>query len=174
MSLDKPYSKYNILVDNFGIDPQEQKLYIISALRKYDLKKCDLNNAKEVEYRIRWYFNLCEENDIIPTPAGVAQAIGITAATLRSWYEGSTRRKKVEYQEVAGRALTVIEEILSTLALKKKIDNVSFIFLSKNYFGLQDKRDYTLSANANTEGETAESVRHKYADIMEADSNSEV
>lgn len=105
------------------------------------LPKIDTTNASEVDKRVEEYFELCMENDAIPTKAGLAVALWTSRQTL---YKNLTNMDKLpkKMQEVLERAVAVLEAIMQERLAEGKGHVVGEIFLMKNDFdGYEEKKE---------------------------------
>ena len=51
--------------------PEEQSRYVRHVMANFNLAPIDLNDPKQVQERIQWYFNHCAEDGMKPTVAGI-------------------------------------------------------------------------------------------------------
>lgn len=130
---------------NFGqenVQPGDNARYLRHALDKWNLPPIDIADDKQVEQRLKWYFENCAENDIKPTVLGLSSAIGVDRRTLRAWYSGETRA--ITHSPLIKKAYTLLEELWEDYMLNGKVNPASGIFLGKNHFGYQDQQDYVV------------------------------
>lgn len=104
------------------------------------------SDTEAVEQRIEEYFSICSEYDALPTIEGLSLALGINRSTLWSWGKGSGCSRGT--MEAVQRAKTLLSAMDAELASKGKIQPVTYIFRSKNYYDLSDKVE--ISAESKT------------------------
>ena len=129
-------------------EPGDNKKYLEHSLALAKLPKVDLKNAEEVEARCFLYFSSCAENDMKPSVAGLALALGVDRRRLWEAREGI--KGKVENQEVADtlkKAMQILDVQMVDYMQNGKINPVSGIFLMKNNFGYQDKQEVVVTPN---------------------------
>ena len=107
----------------------------------------DPNNLTEIENRIDQYLDLCINNCVSPTIAGLALALGIDRQTLWTWItgnRGTIKNPDVVYtlKNVYATIAAQYEEMLT----EGKIIPVSAFFLMKNNHGYKDQTDHILTA----------------------------
>lgn len=149
--------------------PGDNSKYLRHALAVYDLPAIDISDEKQVEDRIRWYFNHCVENDMKPTVTGLCNAIGIDMDTFRRWGNGTYRAKT--HCGMVKKAYAVLHELWEDYMLNGKINPVAGIFLGKNNFGYTDKQEFEIAPkNPLTEGlDTPEAIEAKYSELPDTD-----
>lgn len=147
----------------------ENTRYLRHSLAMWDLPPIDISDKDAVEERIVWYFNHCAEDDMKPTVTGLQLALGISADTFGRWCSGESRHG--EYSEMVKKAKAIIEDQMNAYMENGKINPVSGIFLLKNHFGYQDKKDVTLTPGEQTMGEDKdpEELKQKYLEQIEDD-----
>lgn len=142
---------------SFFSDPSNigQHTKVLSHIGKiYNLGPLNPTVAKQVDLRIRWYFNRCATEDIVPNVSSLARALGVTRRTLFDWADGKLKNCP---SEPVSKALGTIEAIHETLLIEGKINPVAAIFLAKNNFGYSDKTP-TMDDKAPETEKTAEQL----------------
>lgn len=148
------------------LKPGDNTRYLRHSLAMWNLPPLDISDAKAVEERIVWYFNHCAENDMKPTLTGLYLATGVSHDTFDAWCKGRTRAGT--HTAMIKRAKAIIEDQMNSYMENGKINPVSGIFLLKNHFGYQDKKDVTLSPGDTTKGEDKdpEELKQKYLETV--------
>lgn len=118
----------------------------------------NISNVEEVQERLEWYFDFCEDEGMKPTVTGMCNALGIDRKTLLRWEKG-------EYRAGTHQALIVeykrmLEEFWEMQMINGKINPVSGIFIGKNHFGYADKQEVEI-APRNPLGEVTEEDRRR-------------
>ena len=62
--------------------PGDNRKYIMHDLRMWDWPAVDMTRPKDVSERIGQYFQICAEDDMKPSVAGMALAFGIDRRTM--------------------------------------------------------------------------------------------
>lgn len=159
---------------NFGqenVKPGDNAKYIKHALAAWHLPPIDINDEKQVEERITWFFCHCIDDDMKPTVTGLCNALGISRKTLWDWEAGRVR--SATHTDLIKRAKDFLAELWEDYMLNGKINPVSGIFLGKNHFGYQDKSEVVITPNNALGAEPdPEEVRKRYLEEY-ADSDSE-
>ena len=70
------------------LDPGDNRKYIMHDLRMWDWPAVDMTRPKDVSERIGQYFQICAEDDMKPSVAGMALAFGIDRRTMWKWVNG--------------------------------------------------------------------------------------
>lgn len=137
----------------------------------FNMPNIDLDNVEEVQQRLSDYFALYEQADMKPTVAGMALCLnGMSRQTLRAIAKdlptGGAGYKTALPPEVATsikKAYDLMENLWEAYMNSGKINPVSGIFLGKNNFGYQDKTEYVLTPNTNTDNDySADEIRERY------------
>lgn len=137
----------------------------------YNMEEIDLNSVEEVQQRLNDYFALYAQVDMKPTVAGMAMCLnGMSRQTLRAIAKGLptggagyTTALPPEVATSIKKAYDLMENLWEAYMNSGKINPVSGIFLGKNNFGYQDKTEYVLTPNQNTDSDySAEDIRARY------------
>lgn len=148
-------------------EPGDNAKYTAHNLMLFKLKPLSLNDAEEVEERTETYFDICNQNDMKPSVAGYALALGIDRRTLWAYVSG-TRVKPPAVVDVLKRAYALLNAQLEDYMQNGKVNPVTGIFLSKNHFAYQDKQEIEVSANQG-DAESPDQLAAKYANAIPAD-----
>lgn len=141
--------------------PGDNARYLRHTLSMWDLPVIDISDSKQVEDRIVWYFNKCEEDDMKPTVSGMAFALGVDRKTVYDWSRGNVRG--VTHSPIVKRAMDVLASMWEDYMQNGKINPVSGIFLGKNHFGYTDKQEIVVEPkNPLGEAESPEELKRKY------------
>ena len=139
-------------------------------IKLFNMSKVDLHDPDAVAERLTEFFMLYAENDMKPTVAGMAMALGMDRRRL--WAirndqptggSGYTSALPHEVADYIKKAYILMENMWETYMNSGKINPVSGIFLGKNNFGYQDKQEMVLTPNAQQESDfSAEDIRKRY------------
>ena len=169
----KPRGGNSPVIGNNGLQVPEgdnAKLMRIN-MAIFNMPNIDLENVEEVQQRLSDYFALYEQADMKPTVAGMALCLnGMSRQTLRAIAKdlptGGAGYKTALPPEVATsikKAYDLMENLWEAYMSSGKINPVSGIFLGKNNFGYQDKTEYVLTPNTNTDNDySADEIRERY------------
>lgn len=127
-------------------------------------------SVESLEKDINDFISLCYETSTIPTVSSSAMWLGCDRDTLYNHANNSNS----PFFGTCKKLINVCQVALENGAIKNKMNSVLYMFLSKNYFGLRDDKNITVSAqqgsNVNSQ-ETADALRKQLAEenIPEAD-----
>ena len=146
------------------VEPGDNSKYLRHARMTLDLPQIDIADPKQVEGRIHWYFDHCDDNDMKPTVTGLCNALGISRNTLRTWYNEEFRA--TTHAPIVKRAYALLEELWEDYMLNGKINPVSGIFIGKNAWNYADKQEVVLTPNQNqVEAADIAVIEQKYAEL---------
>ena len=127
-------------------EPGDNRKYINHSLRLVDLGKVDMANNEAVTERVRQYFQICSDDDMKPSVAGLAVALGVDRGYL--WEIRTGRKgKSPEVADTLKRAVNLLDLQMTDYMQNGKINPVSGIFLMKNNFGYTDKQEVVVTPN---------------------------
>ena len=132
----------------------------------YELVPVTFESAEEVKERTTTYLDICEQNDMKPSVAGYALALGIDRSTLWKIVTGASVKPEA-VRNVLKRAYYLLNAQMEDYMQNGKINPVSGIFLMKNAWGYKDKQEIEVSAN-NSDAESPDQLASKYADAIPA------
>lgn len=128
--------------------PGDNRKFIQHDMRMWDWPSVDMSNPKAVSDRIVQYFNICTEDDMKPSVAGLALAFGIDRRTLWTWINGSnSSRISPESLVTLKKAYQILNAQMENYMQNGKINPVAGIFLMKNNMGYEDKQEMVLTPN---------------------------
>lgn len=133
----------------------------------YELVPVTFESAEEVKERTITYLDICEQNDMKPSVAGYALALGIDRVNLWRIVTGATV-KPAEVRNVLKRAYDLLNAQMEDYMQNGKINPVSGIFLMKNAWGYKDKQEIEVSASQG-DAESPDQLASKYADAIPVD-----
>ena len=146
-------------------NPGDNTKYLNHNLQIATLPSIDTADEKQVEKRIYEYFQICADNDMKPSMAGMALAIGVDRATLWSWSVGNTRSST--HLDTIKKAVQMLDSQMVDYMQNGKINPVSGIFLMKNNFGYKDQQEVVVTPNAPLgEQVSTEELRERYIESV--------
>lgn len=125
--------EFNLTITNKAFN---QKYHLTDILKDREL--C----AKEVSS----YFELCYNTQMIPTISSLCLYVGINKDTLYT----NIQNTSCPVADLLKNAVDTCHSINEMGALNNNINAVLYMFLSKNYYGLQDTRNVELSTPQTT------------------------
>ncbi len=150
-------------------EPGDNQKYIGVSLKLFNMSKVDLHNPEEVQERLAEYFQIHFDADLKPTVAGMAMALGIDRRRLWEIRAGVPKGGTAQYDlptltlDSIKKAYDFMENLWENYMQNGKINPVSGIFLGKNNFGYQDKTEYVVTPNVNTDSDyNAEDIKKRY------------
>lgn len=153
-----------------GLDPGDNTKFLSVNIELMNMEDIDLHDVGEVQQRLNEYFGLYARNDMKPTVAGMAMALGMNRKTLWAIVNdaptGGAGYKSALPPEVAHlikKAYNIMENLWESYMNSGKLNPVTGIFLGKNHFGYQDKTEYVLTPNAQQDNDyNADNIRDRY------------
>lgn len=139
-----------------------------------NMTEIDMESEVEVQERLNEYFALYAQYDMKPTVAGMAIALN---GHNRQWLyavthdvaSGGAGYKIALPPSVAvliKKAYFLLENLWESYMNSGKVNPVAGIFLGKNNYGYQDKTEYVLTPNQQSDNDySADEIRERY--IME-------
>lgn len=125
-----------------------------------------VNSDEEFEQKTIEFFDECMATNEIPTIEKLCVALGITRNTLWNWGKGEQGEKRAKLVAMVKEAFAAID---AELAVTNKIPVVSYIFRSKNFYGMVDEQKMTIEPKTplGTGVDRAE-IEQKYKDEIKA------
>ncbi len=160
-----------VIGDNgLNVNPGDNAKFLAVNMVLFNMDKVNMKDPVAVDTRLNEYFQLYNENDMKPTVAGMAMALGIDRRTLwaikNNQPTGGAGYMPTCPPEVATsikKAYFLMENLWETYMNSGKINPVSGIFLGKNNFGYQDKTEYVLTPNQQQDSDyDADDIRKRY------------
>lgn len=169
----KAHGRNSPVIGNNGlmVDKGDNAKIMKINIALFNMPDIDMHDVNAVNQRIGEYFALYEQADLKPTVAGMAIALnGMSRQTLWAAAHdrpcGSDGYKLALPREVTNsikKAYKMLENMWETYMNSGKINPVSGIFLGKNNYGYQDKTEYVLTPNQQTDNDyDAASIKARY------------
>lgn len=119
----------------------------------------DKNDIAEFENRIKEYFTLCVNNNVLPTVAGLATAFKIDRVNLWRWIDTENSPiKNVNIRNTLKEAYNFINAQYEDLLTMGKIVPVSAFFLMQNNYGYKQQTDHVITASTEDKPTTQDIV----------------
>ena len=165
----KSNGKNSPVIGDNGImaEPGDNAKYLAVSIKLMNLPDIDLKDSEQVQERLNEYFNIHAENDMKPTVAGMGLALnGMDRRRLWEIRTDVPDRNKdlpTSTRDAIKKAYKLMENMWENYMQNGKINPVSGIFLGKNNFGYQDKTEYVVTPNTNSDNDySADDIRKRY------------
>lgn len=146
-------------------EPGDNTRYLSHSMKIYRLPKVDMTNEVEVADRITEYFDICTEDDMKPSVAGLALALDTDRTYLYQLRVGM-RGKNKEVANLLKKACAFMEAQMNDYMQNGKINPVAGIFLMKNHFAYQDKQEVVVTPNNPLGDIDQKSIEERYAESI--------
>ena len=118
-----------------------------NCLLFYDMGKVKVKTDEELEQRIAEFFLTCADTGQIPTVEKMCMATGYARQTIFAWESGTSRGLGLSTVDIIKKAKSYLAAFDAELLLENKLNPISYIFRSKNYYGMVDKQEHVLTPN---------------------------
>ena len=149
------------------VEPGDNAKYIKNAMALASLPKIDLQDPDAVAERIEKFFEIQFESDLKPTVSGLGLALDLDRRRLWEIRTDVPDRNKdlpTLTRDFIKKAYKMMENLWENYMQNGKINPVSGIFLGKNNFGYQDKTEYVVTPNTNSDSDySTDDIRKRYA-----------
>ena len=125
-------------------EPGDNAKYIRHSLRLAKLSKVSMQDGEAVSTRVFEYFEICEEEDMKPSVAGLALALDCDRTYLWKIRSGA-REGNAAVVHAIKKAMQLLDLQMVDYMQNGKINPVSGIFLMKNNFGYADKQEVEIT-----------------------------
>ena len=132
----------------------------LMTLKPIDVRLC---KATELQNRCEQYFLKCAEDNMKPSVAGFALAIGVDRRKLQDIVAGRVAIPD-DNREVINRYYTALNALLEDYVMHNKIQVVGGIFLLKNNFGYKDQQEVVF--NGGQEAQVSEDALLEEANLL--------
>ena len=148
-------------------EPGDNTKYLQVSMKLMALPDIDMKDPKQVAKRLEEYFTIQSEADLKPTVAGLGLALnGMDRRRLweiRTDVADRNQDLPTLTRDLIKRAYKLMENLWENYMQNGKINPVSGIFLGKNNFGYQDKTEYVVTPNVNSDSDyNAEDIKKRY------------
>lgn len=103
------------------------------------------DNVEELEKEMSEYFELCKHTDTMPTVTSLALWLGCDRDTIYN----HANNPNSPFFGTFKRTLTYMHSTMENGTLSGDINPVTYIFLAKNYFGLEDSKNINIAPATN-------------------------
>ena len=116
------------------------------------------DNKEVLEKELNSYFDLCDKTDTVPSITGISMWLGCNRDTIYAHANNSNS----PFSDIFKNVINYCHLTIENGTIDGKINPVTYIFLAKNYFNLEDSKQITVSAQQGSDvnsQETAEALR---------------
>ena len=152
------------------VESGDNAKYLAVGMQLFTLPPIDLKEPEQVIERLREFFQIHIDADMKPTVSGMGMALGLDRRRLYEIKTGNyhTSKSLSELPTLTTvsikKAYEYMELLWENYMQNGKINPVSGIFLGKNNFGYQDKTEYVVTPNTNSDSDySTEDIRKRYA-----------
>lgn len=170
-------------LNGYNLEPGDNAKILNVNVQIFNMEKIDLHDDMAVAERLTEYFNLYGEQDMKPTVAGMAMALGLTRQTLWAITHdaptGSTGYLSALPQGVTDlikKAYFILENMWETYMNSGKINPMAGVFLGVNNYGYKDVKRVDVAPAAPDTSDTdydANAIRERYLTDSASDSDSD-
>ena len=157
-------------MNGYNLEPGDNTKFLTVNMALFNMDKIDMTDVDAVQNRLNDFFILYGQNDMKPTVAGMAMALGWSRQQL--WAvahdaplggRGNFSTLPQSTTDAIKKAYFLLENLWESYMNSGKVNPVSGIFLGKNNYGYQDKTEYVLTPNTQNDNEyDADSIRERY------------
>lgn len=138
-------------------DPQTISEILTDSIHWYGYKI--VKTDEECVERLVEFFDYYAKTGGIPTMEKMFLALGTVKGTVWDWEQGT---KGKERADIIKRAKAMIAAFDAELAIRGLINPVVYIFRGKNYYGMRDQQDVSVTHTARIEdGLTQDEIRRR-------------
>lgn len=147
-------------------DPGDNRKFINHSLTLASLGKVNMKDNDAVKERVRTYFEICAEDDMKPSVAGLAVAFSMDRKCLWEYRTGAIGKSE-EVRNTLKQAVSLLDLQMVDYMQNGKINPVSGIFLMKNNFGYADKQEVVVTPNMPLgEERSSDDIARDYAESV--------
>lgn len=139
------------LANGLQVQPGDNTKYLTHNMELFALEQVNLKDEKQVLNRSMEYFEICAKNDMKPSVAGYALALGYSRAYVWEICNKPNENKNPLVVDTIKKVMDALTAQMEDYMQNGKINPVSGIFLMKNNMGYQDKQEVVVTPNQVTE-----------------------
>ena len=152
-------------------EPGDNRKYLEHSMTMWGWPDVNMREPGHVKARIGQYFQLCADDDMKPSVAGMALAFGVDRKTIWAWANGvDSAYLHAESRNFIKKAYQVLNAQMENYMQNGKINPVAGIFLMKNNMGYVDKQEMVLTPNQQLGDQVSpEDLQKKYLEDTAGD-----
>ena len=128
------------------LDNPDVKAFNKEIRERVFVRKCAFDNFEDVGLEISNDFDLCDKHCVIPSVTSLCLYLGIARDTLYAHANNPNSR----YSDILKEAINYCHSILEAGAFEGKVPAVPYIFTAKNFFGMRDDKNITVSPSTDS------------------------
>ena len=117
---------------------------------------------EELQERILYFYNWCQEQAHLPTFEELALYCGFTSVQYNNIIKGKRKGFSEETPQILARGKEVLKAVDAALAEKSKINAVAYIFRAKNFYEMTDRTETVLAMEEKEEPLQIEDIKARY------------
>lgn len=136
------------------------------------LDKTPIQTPEECAERLNQFFTKCAEKGQLATIESMALELGATNQQINNWIADNTKGEVVTLMLQKAKQIIAAQD--AELAMRNRINSILYIFRSKNFYGMVDKREIINNRPENElDKKSKAELEDRYADIIDIDSENE-
>lgn len=157
--------KYNFPSTIPPENPEDVRQVLSECLHWYEVGNKRAETDDEIEQRTIDFFKHCIDIGERPTVEKYALALGYVRTTINEWERGNNASPR--RMDIIKKAKEVLASYDAGMVSTGKLNPVPYIFRAKNYYGMRDNQDITITPNRQITDISAEDVAAKYQEYPE-------
>lgn len=114
---------------------------------------------EETAERLNLFFQKCIDNKELPTVEKMCLALGVDRDTVLDWQRGKLGAVRAG---IIKKAKQILASIDAELVATGHMNTVAYIFRAKNFYGMKDQSDVTVTHTSDTPDKTPAELAEKY------------
>nr|DAX35649.1 MAG TPA: DNA-packaging protein small subunit [Bacteriophage sp.] len=136
------------------------------------LDKKPIQTPEECADRLNKFFEKCAEKGQLATIESMALELGLTNQQVNNLINDKSKGEVVALMLQKAKQIIAAQD--AELALRNRINSILYIFRSKNFYGMVDKREIINNRPENElDKKSKAELEDRYADIIDIDSENE-
>lgn len=136
------------------------------------LDKKPIETPEECADRLNQFFTKCAEKGQLATIESMALELGLTNQQVSDWIRDKTKGEVIALMLQKAKQIIAAQD--AELAMRNRINSILYIFRSKNFYGMVDKREIINNRPENElDKKSKAELEDRYADIIDIDSENE-
>lgn len=136
------------------------------------LDKKPIQTPEECADRLNQFFTKCVERGQLATIESMALELGLTNQQMNNWINDKTKGEVVSLMLQKAKQIIAAQD--AELALRNRINSILYIFRSKNFYGMVDKREIINNRPENElDKKSKAELEDRYSDIIDIDNEQE-
>lgn len=145
---------------------REWNKLILQHIRKIQqIRKPSVQFPNTIQRACDEYFNLCEEDGVKPSVAGLSLALGTNRTTLLSWVRGDI---SIESADVVRNYFNLLEIFDETALKDNRVNALAGVFNAKNNYDYKDQVEHKIVDDREISNEEIEMRYRQMHEIVEA------